>query len=105
MIRVNHFILDIIALVWAMTLLLPVLRISGDYSPSVRKQEMSGKNIHVREYHFRRYKKIQQEIMKKLARHLPVKWYSAGGWAVQMNSGVVGAIGHTLLVRARLAEK
>ncbi len=56
MIRVSHFILDIIALVWAMTLLLLVLRISGDYFPSVRKQVISGKNIHVREYHFRRYK-------------------------------------------------
>ncbi len=51
---------------------------------------------------FPQLQKIQQEIMKKLARHLPVKWYSAGGWAVQMNSGIVGSTGHTLPARARL---
>ncbi|UJL41104.1 hypothetical protein JS561_18950 [Salmonella enterica subsp. enterica serovar Infantis] len=28
-----------------------------------------------------------------------MKWYSAGGWAVQMNSGIVGSTGHTLPAR------
>ncbi|EBS7633213.1 hypothetical protein CDR68_05085 [Salmonella enterica] len=30
--------------------------------------------------------KIEQEIMKKAAQHLPVKWFSAVVWGVQINS-------------------